>query len=140
MTSFWKRYTKLQIGSKVITSDDLDIYFKVAVSTDNEGDTAEITVFNLSNTTKETLEPDLPVNLQAGYEDDYGSVFLGKIKIENYLADIVDKSNEIRRIRICEPDLLCHQPRRFRGADRMPPEFFPGKYRYRGPAGGKFKN
>jgi len=88
---FWKRYTKLHIGSIIITSEDIDIYFKVSVSADSNADTAEIIIFNLSETTKQILTPEQPVNLQAGYEGDYGSIFLGKIdRIEDEIegADI----------------------------------------------------
>jgi hypothetical protein len=76
---FWKRYSKANIGSKEITSDDLDIYFKVATSTDGTADTAEISIFNLSETTKQGLAPDQPVNLQAGYEGDYGTIYVGNV-------------------------------------------------------------
>lgn len=78
--NFWKRYTRFHIGNKVITSDDLDIYFSVKANTQGEADSAEITVFNLADETKQQIQPDTPVRLEAGYLGDYGTVFLGKVE------------------------------------------------------------
>lgn len=84
---FWNRYTRLHIGNKVVTSDDLDIFFSIKANTESEADIAEITIFNLADETKEQIQPDTPVNLEAGYKGDYGTIFLGTVNmIEDEIA------------------------------------------------------
>jgi hypothetical protein len=79
--AFWKRFTRLQIGNTVITNNELDIYFTVKGSTDGIADEAEISIYNLSQATKEQITtPDTPLKLEAGYEGDYGIIFLGTVQ------------------------------------------------------------
>lgn len=77
---FWNRFTRLHIGSKVITSSDLDIFFDVKANTKGDANVAEITVFNLAEETKQQIAPDIPVLLDAGYSGDYGTIFIGKVE------------------------------------------------------------
>ena len=79
MTTFWKRFTTADIGGKVINSDEMDIFFNIQTDTDSNADTAEITIFNLSDTTRDVLAIGQIVNLSSGYEGDYGTVFIGTI-------------------------------------------------------------
>ena len=81
MTTFWKRYTTVNLGGKIINSDDMDVFFKIQTDTDSDADTAEITIFNLSDTTRDELGIGQIVNLSSGYEGDYGTVFIGTISI-----------------------------------------------------------
>ncbi len=76
---FWNRYTTLQIGNKIITSNDLDIYFNVKTDTKGTADIAEVSIFNLSDTTKQSIYQGMRVNLQSGYKDDYGTIFTGEV-------------------------------------------------------------
>jgi len=78
--TFWQRFTRAHIGSKIITSDDLDIFFSVKANTTGEADSAEITIFNLAAETKEAIEPETLIQLEAGYVGDYGTVFLGMVE------------------------------------------------------------
>lgn len=78
MSEFWGRYVELQIGSLLITLDDLDIEFLVENDEDSRAGTAEIAVYNLGSS-KSVFKKDELVQLKAGYRDDYGIVFYGKI-------------------------------------------------------------
>lgn len=80
MTELWGRYIELQIGNVVFTSDDFDISFKVENTIGSEAGSAEITIYNLANTTKAKIVKDTAIQLKAGYESSgYGIIFLGKI-------------------------------------------------------------
>lgn len=79
MTTFWKRFTIANLGGKIVNSDDIDIFFNIQTSTDSDADIAEITIFNLSDTTRDELERGQIVNLSSGYEGDYGTVFIGTV-------------------------------------------------------------
>lgn len=76
---FWGRYTKLQIGDKVLTSNDLDIYFSVKTDTKKTANIAEISIFNLSDSSREAIYQGMRVNLQSGYEGNYGTIFTGEV-------------------------------------------------------------
>lgn len=78
MSEFWNRYVELQVGSAVITLDDLDIEFTVENDDDSKAGQAEIAVYNLGSS-KSAFKKDELVQLKAGYKDDYGIVFYGKI-------------------------------------------------------------
>jgi len=80
MTEIWGRHTELQIGGDIFTNTDFDISFKVENSTEPNAGSAEIEIYNLSDTTKAKIKKDEPIQLKAGYESSgYGIIFLGKI-------------------------------------------------------------
>jgi hypothetical protein len=72
------RYIELQCGSLLITLDDLDIEFTVENDDKNSAGQAEIAVYNLGQS-KSAFKKDELVQLKAGYRDDYGIIFYGKI-------------------------------------------------------------
>lgn len=78
MSEFWERIVKLQVGSTVITLDDLDIEFVIENDDESTAGTAEIAVYNLGQS-KSAFKKDEMVQLKAGYKDDYGIIFYGKI-------------------------------------------------------------
>lgn len=78
MSEFFDRYVELQVGSTVITLDDLDIEFVTENDDESKAGTAEIAVYNLGQS-KSAFKKDELVQLKAGYKDDYGIVFYGKI-------------------------------------------------------------
>jgi len=80
----WDRYYELQIGSLLVTIDDLDVEFKVENSNKVNASKAEITIYNLSDASKSKIKKDEQVQLKAGYRSDYGIIFYG----------IVDKVTE----------------------------------------------
>lgn len=74
----WLRYIELQVGSTLVTSDDLDIEFTVENDDKNSAGQAEIAVYNLGQS-KSAFKKDELIQLKAGYRDDYGTIFYGKI-------------------------------------------------------------
>lgn len=75
---FWDRYVELQVGSTIITLEDLDIEFTVENDDESKAGTAEIAVYNLGSS-KSAFKKDELVQLKAGYSSDYGIIFYGKI-------------------------------------------------------------
>jgi len=78
MTNLWLRYIDLTIGSLNFNSDNFDIEFKVEKKED-EAKTAIITIYNISQQTREKIKKDDIVELKAGYKEDYGTIFYGKV-------------------------------------------------------------
>ncbi len=78
MSEFWDRMVELQVGSTVITLDDLDIEFVIENDDESKAGNAEIAVYNLGQS-KSAFKKDELVQLKAGYKDDYGIIFYGKI-------------------------------------------------------------
>ena len=78
MSEFWDRYVELQVGSVIITLDDLDIEFEIENNEETSAGTAEIAVYNLGQS-KSAFKKDEMVQLKAGYRSDYGIIFYGKI-------------------------------------------------------------
>jgi len=80
MIKTWGRYVELQVGSLLITSDDLDIEFTINGSSSSDANTAEITAYNLSLATRTLIKPDLDIQLRAGYQGDSGTIYAGRVK------------------------------------------------------------
>jgi len=78
LSEFWERYVELQVGSTVITLDDLDIEFTVENDDESKAGQAEIAIYNLGSS-RSAFKKDELVQLKAGYKDDYGIIFYGKI-------------------------------------------------------------
>ena len=99
---FWQRY----VNFAGISGDDLDIYFRVK---GEEPARCDVTVYNLSQDTISKFKVGDIVELEAGYRDDHGIIFTGKIQepIETeregsdiathfYLADVSEY--QLRRV------------------------------------------
>lgn len=78
MTELWLRYAELRIEDLLFTSDDFDIEFEVEKK-ETEAKTAIITIYNLSQQTREKIKKDDIVELKAGYKNDFGLIFYGKV-------------------------------------------------------------
>ena len=94
MSKLFDRYYELHIANKILTIDDLDIFFRVKGSA-NEAATAEITVYNLSESTMKAIESGSPLVLIAGYRDDYGIIFQGTVKRAELTIEGTDVAAEI---------------------------------------------
>ncbi len=79
MSELFDRYVELQIGSTLVTLDDLDIEFSVENDNESTAGQAEIAVYNLGSS-KSAFKKDELVQLKAGYRSDYGIIFYGKIQ------------------------------------------------------------
>ncbi len=76
---FWKRAATLQIGTRRYKLSDLFFTFEVPFEDSEELKTATIVAHNLSKTTRSEIKKGMVVILNAGYEDDVGCIFVGKV-------------------------------------------------------------
>ncbi len=74
------RFFRLQVDTLITT--ELDIVFKVTKTLKKEPNTLDLTIFNLNDTHRQQLqEKESPViQLEAGYQDKNGVIFLGDIR------------------------------------------------------------
>lgn len=77
MSEFWNRYVELQVANKVFTLDEYDIEFEVENS-DSMAGQSEIAIWNLGES-KNIFKTGELIQLKAGYKDDFGIIFYGKI-------------------------------------------------------------
>lgn len=76
---FWMRAASIQIGPKKYGMDDLFFEFEVPFEDSTTLQSAEFKVYNLSEATRKGIKRGHVVILNAGYEDDIGSVFVGQV-------------------------------------------------------------
>ena len=97
----WNRYTALQVGEVIFPSSTLDIEYTVD-SGDGGAGTAEVSVWNLSQATRERLAAGDVVTLDTGYLPDHGTVFTGTV---GSIEDEID-GPDVRTILTCQNRLL----------------------------------
>lgn len=73
------RVVKIECGKVTIDGNSLDVEFEVPFDDDTESNEAEITVYNLSDTTISSLKKNEVITITAGYSDDTGVIFTGRI-------------------------------------------------------------
>jgi len=83
----FRRIIKVDINGlgKTLDYPALKIEFEGEFDDDNEPDEFKIMIYNLGQTTTNKLKTDSDISLQAGYEDDFGTISVGTIKdIQSY--------------------------------------------------------
>jgi len=86
----FKRIIKVDIDGleKTLDYPELNIEFKGEFSNDNDPDDFIIYIRGLSQTTINKINKDKEINLQAGYQDDFGTIITGIIKdAQSYKKD-----------------------------------------------------
>jgi len=80
----WIRKVTLDAGGRQFDGEDFTIYFSVPFSSETpEPDISEIEIYNLSDSTINSIEKEAYAILNAGYQGDYGNILSGKIdKVE----------------------------------------------------------
>ncbi|SMB95330.1 conserved hypothetical protein [Desulfonispora thiosulfatigenes DSM 11270] len=79
----WKRKIEIITADKSFTNDNFEIDFKIDFDQDPEPNISEVKIFNLSDSTIESIRKDKTIILNAGYEGDVGSILIGGIaKVE----------------------------------------------------------
>jgi hypothetical protein len=76
---FWKRAATLQIGSSRYDMSSLYFTFDVPFEDSEELGTATIKAHNLSKATRSGIKKGNVIILNAGYEGDVGTIFVGKV-------------------------------------------------------------
>lgn len=77
---FWNRKLRLKAGDMEFNGDDFDIEFGVPFSNSATPDVAEITVYNLSQSSVASIKNKAYTHLNVGYGDDVGSILVGNIE------------------------------------------------------------
>lgn len=77
--SFWMRSGTLQVGPFKYSLDELAFEFSIPFEDSEQLSVAELTIYNLSEATRSSIQKNHPVIINAGYEDDIGVLFVGKV-------------------------------------------------------------
>ena len=80
MAKLWKQVRVVTVGELVFDYEDIDIEFDVKCTDDNKSDTATIKIYNLSETTKNKIQANQIVNIDAGYRELHQSIFGGLVE------------------------------------------------------------
>lgn len=95
----WHTKAIIKCGDVNIKSDELDFEFTVPFDDNTEANEAEITIYNLTDTTihklKDCKTNKTQLSIEAGYENDTGVIFKGTITSIKTYYDDVDKVTEL---------------------------------------------
>lgn len=98
MARLWKQFRVVTIGDLVFDYEDLDVEFDIKCTDDNKSDLGTIKLYNLSETTKNKLEANQTVNVDAGYRELHETIFAGILESirtyrdENDLVTVIEAS------------------------------------------------
>lgn len=76
---FWKRRASLQVGTSRYQLDDLKFSFEVTSEDDAGIPICKLEIYNLAPSTRAVISKGTPIIVNAGYQDDIGSVFVGSV-------------------------------------------------------------
>lgn len=76
---FWIRAATLQIGSKKYNMNGLNFDFEIPFEDSTTLQTATVNIYNLSKSTRSNIRRGDAVIINAGYEEDVGSIFVGQV-------------------------------------------------------------
>jgi len=79
MSKLFKRYVEVVTGNLKFNNADLDIEFEVPFDDDLEPNISEITIYNLSESTRNKLKLGEAISINAGYVEDKGLILNGRI-------------------------------------------------------------
>ena len=83
----------IQCAGMTIDGDKLDCEFTVPFDDDTEANEAEIAVYNLSKDSRARLQYNEPITVTAGYGEDTGVIFSGRIsKVTTHTSGADDKT------------------------------------------------
>ena len=92
------RVAMIESGGVSLSNENLDFEFEIPFDDDLEANEAQITVYNLSKNTIEALKWNNPITVTAGYKDDTGVIFSGRISKVTTRKEGVDKVTKIYAI------------------------------------------
>lgn len=94
----FNRQAEIIIGNRGFHSDKFDFEFDVEFDDTPTLNHAEILLYNLSNSTINEIEDNMPIIINAGYEGDVGSVFIGAVYDMSTRRNGVDKETTIMAV------------------------------------------
>lgn len=92
---YWDRKAVLRAGDKEFTNDKFDIEFDVPFSNSATPDVAEITIYNLSDSSIASIKGKAYTHLNVGYGNDVGSILVGNIEAIETHSNGVDRVTRI---------------------------------------------
>lgn len=96
MSRLFLREAEVIVAGRSIKSPPLSIDFQIPLDTDPEPNLAKIKIYNLSDDTMNRIRKGLPLILNAGYQDDVGTVFAGIIEESRGGWEIVSQQGSDR--------------------------------------------
>jgi hypothetical protein len=91
MNDLYIRKTELLFGNKILDGERFTIYFEIPFDDTNDPNVGTIEVYNLKDSTITQLKKDTEISLNAGYVDNFGTIFLGTIQQPQTSWQNVDK-------------------------------------------------
>lgn len=80
------RKIRIIIGNQSFSSDNLYMKFNIEKTNTSDLNSGEITLYNLSKSTRENISKNQTVIVNAGYNNDIGAIFIGGVQnIRSYL-------------------------------------------------------
>ena len=99
MLGQFDRKAEIIIGNLSFHSDKFDFEFDVEFSdSDDEKNHAEVLIYNLSRNTVNQIRTGTPLIINAGYQNDVGSVFVGVVYESNTVQNGVDRETTIKAV------------------------------------------
>ena len=92
---FWIRDATLQIGANRYSLDTLNFSFEIPFEDSDELTTATVTAVNLAANTRNNIKKNDPIIINAGYEDDVGCLFVGRVAALSHKKDTTDWTTKI---------------------------------------------
>lgn len=86
----------IRCNGAVIKSSELDIEFTAAFDDDMEANEAEVTIYNLSNTTISRLKKNASISIEAGFKGDTGVIFKGYVSKRTTSYEGVDRKTTLK--------------------------------------------
>lgn len=86
----------IRCNGAVIKSSELDIEFVIPFDDDMEANEAEITIYNLSNTTISRLKKNASISIEAGFKGDTGVIFKGYVSKRTTSYEGVDRKTTLK--------------------------------------------
>lgn len=106
--AFWIRDATLTIGSKKYSLGSLDFSFEIPFEDSDEPPVATVKVTNLSANTRNGIQKNDPVVLNAGYEGDVGCILIGKVVGLKHKQSNVDWTSTLT-VQPCADEILNKQ-------------------------------
>lgn len=99
MTKLFGRVVEVITGDLRFNNTDLDIEFNIPFDDDLEPNLSDITIYNLSPTTKNKLKRGLLLTVNAGYKDDKGLILSGYI---DYVTTALKGTDSVTLIKVID--------------------------------------
>lgn len=94
----WGREIIIKSGNVTIDGNQLDVEFNIPFDDNTEANEAEIVIYNLTDSTISNIKIDANINVTAGYTNDTGIIFSGKVSQVKTKWVGVDKKTTISAI------------------------------------------